>query len=58
MTLKRSPDFCLKFIYSYLLKAGHIPGDTCGDHFWPLGHNFNKLGTGSLGDAKYQISRL
>ena len=29
-------------------------------HFWPQGHNFNKLGRCPLGDATYQIiiSRL
>ena len=27
-------------------------------HFWPKGHNLNKLGKGLLGDATYQISRL
>ena len=27
-------------------------------HFWPLGHNLNKLGRGPLGNATYQISRL
>ena len=27
-------------------------------HFWPQGHNFNKLGRGQLGDVSYQISRL
>ena len=58
MTLKRSPDFCLKFINRYLLKAGHLPGDTRSDQFWPYGHNFNKLGKGSLSDATYKISRL
>ena len=25
-------------------------------HFWPQGHNLNKLGRGPLGDATYQIS--
>ena len=28
------------------------------DNFWPKGHNLNKLGRGSLGDATYQITRL
>ena len=27
-------------------------------HFWPQGHNLNKLGKGLLGDATFQISRL
>ena len=26
--------------------------------FWPQGHNLNKLGRGSLGDATHQISKL
>ena len=26
----RSPEFSLKLTYRYLLKAGHIPGDTWG----------------------------
>ena len=40
---KRSPEFCSKLTYRYLLKAGHVPGDTLG---WPLlaqGHTLNKL---------------
>ena len=28
------------------------------DHFWVLGHNFNKLSRRLLGYATYQISRL
>ena len=28
--LNRSPEFCLKLTYRYLLKAGHVPGDTWG----------------------------
>ena len=27
-------------------------------YFLPQGHNLNKLGSGSLGDATYHISRL
>ena len=27
-------------------------------HFYPQGHDLNKLGRGPPGDAKYQISRL
>ena len=27
-------------------------------HFWPKGHNLNKLGRGPLGDATYKISLL
>ena len=26
--LNRSTEFCLKLTYRYLLKAGHVPGDT------------------------------
>ena len=58
MALKRSPEFWLKLIYRYLLKAGHFPGDTCGGYFWPQGHNFNKLGRSPEDDATYQISML
>ena len=28
MALNRSPEFCLKLTYRYLLKADHVPGDT------------------------------
>ena len=28
--LNRSPEFCVKLTYSYLLKAGHVTGDTWG----------------------------
>ena len=35
VVMKRSPEFCLKLIYTYLLKAGHFPGDTCDGYFWP-----------------------
>ena len=27
-------------------------------HFWPQGHNLNKVGKGLLDDASYQIFRL
>ena len=30
MALNYSPEFCLKLTYGYLLKAGHVPGDTWG----------------------------
>ena len=34
----RSPEFCLKLTYKYLLKAGHVPGDTWGGaNFGPRG---------------------
>ena len=29
--------------------------DTGEGPFWPLGHNWNKLGRGPQGDATYQI---
>ena len=61
MTLNRSPEFCLKLTYWYLLKADHVTGDTWGGPFLApgaMGHNLNKLGRGPLGDATYQISRL
>ena len=44
MALNRSPELT----YRYLLKAG-----TWGGHFWPLGHNLNKLGRSLLGDTTY-----
>ena len=28
--LHRSPEFCLKLTYRYLMKAGHVTGDTWG----------------------------
>ena len=51
MALNRSPEFCLKLTYRYLLKADNVPGDTRG------GTIFNKLGRSLLGDATYQITR-
>ena len=45
----------LKLTYRYLLKAGHVPGDTWGGaNFGPRGHNLNRLGRGPLGHATYQ----
>ena len=58
MALNRSPEFCLKLTYRYLLKTGHVPGDTWDGHFKPKGHNLNKLDRCPLCDATYQISRL
>ena len=55
MALKHSPEFCLKPIYRYLLKAAHFSGDTCGGYFWPQGQNFSKLGRSAVDDATYQI---
>ena len=51
MALKCSPQFCLKLIHRYLLKAGHFPGDTFGGNFWPQGHNFNKNGRSPVDDS-------
>ena len=34
VALNRSPEFCLKLTYSYLLKADHVPGDTLGGALW------------------------
>ena len=56
MAMKRSPGFCLKLIYRYLLKADHFPGDTCACHFWPQGHNHNKLGRSPVDDAFFFVS--
>ena len=30
MALNRSPEFCLKHSYRYLMKADYVPGDTWG----------------------------
>ena len=30
MALNRSPEFCLKLTYRYLLTVGNVPGDTWG----------------------------
>ena len=36
--LNRSPELCFKLTYRYLLKAGHVPGDTWGGaNFGPSG---------------------
>ena len=51
MALNRSPEFCLKLTYRYLLKAGHVPVDNWGGPILVLGHNLNKLGRGLLGHA-------
>ena len=58
MALNRSTAFCLKLTYRNLLKADHVPGDTCGKQFLAKGHYLNILGRGPLGDATYQISSL
>ena len=51
--LNRSPEFCLKLTYRLPSPCWHY--GQC--HFWPQGHNLNKLGSGPLGGATYQISR-
>ena len=58
MALNRSPEFCLKLTYRYLMKADHVHCDSCGRAFLPQGHNLNKVGRDPLGNATYQISRL
>ena len=50
VALNRSPEFCLKLTYRYLLKAGYFPVDTLGIIRTNL--------VDSLGDVTYQISRL
>ena len=59
MALNGSPEFCLKLLYRYLLKAGHFPGDTWVGHFWPQGLNLNKLSKvlQVMLHTKYQCSR-
>ena len=38
VTLNRSPEFCLKLTYRYLLKADHVTGDIWdGTSFGPRG---------------------
>ena len=38
MALNRSPEFCLKLTYRYLLKADHVTDDTWGGaNFGPRG---------------------
>ena len=45
--------------FMFLLLNAYVKHVTPGwGHFWPKGHNLNKLGRGLLGDATYQISRL
>ena len=55
MALYRSPEFCLKLTFWYLLKADHVPGDTWCGPFWPQENNSNKLGRSPLGDATCQL---
>ena len=44
--------------HALVLKAGHVPGDTCAGANLPQGHNLNKLGRDPLGHATYHIARL
>ena len=44
-------DFFKDFIYEKLISPGL-------GHFWPGGHNLNKLGRGPLGDDIYQTSKI
>ena len=34
--INRSPEFCLKITYRYLLEAGDVPGDTWGGVNWEI----------------------
>ena len=44
-----------KILKDFHIKNLYVP--ECG-HFWPGGHNLNKLSRGPLGDNTYQISKL
>ena len=59
MALNRSPEFCLKLTYRYMLKADHVHHDTLGvAMFGPQDNNLNNLSRGPLGVATYQTSTL
>ena len=58
MVLNRSPKFCLKLTYKYLLKAYHVPGDTWGGAIYGPREILEQTLLGKLGDATYQISKL
>ena len=47
VALNCSPVLCAPVISAYV-----TPREA---HFWPKGHYLNKLGSGPLGDATYQI---
>ena len=47
----KQEDFFIFFPYKPMLNMWP-PGQA---HFWPHGHNLNKLGRGSQGDATYQL---
>ena len=49
MALNCSPVLSAPVIYAYV---------TPWEINWPQGHYLNKLGSGQLGDATYQISRF
>ena len=44
--LRQEHFFMFRPIFTYVNSVTLGPG-----HFWPQGHNLNKLGRGSLGDA-------
>ena len=46
----RKEDFFMSSLYAYVKHV--TPGRT---HFWPKGHNLNKLGRGLPDDATYQM---
>ena len=51
--------FRQEFFFMFLpIKAYVKPVTPEAGHFWPQGHNLNKLGRGSLDDTTYQKSRL
>ena len=51
----RQEDFFFMFLP---IKAYVKPVTPEAGPFWPHGYSLNKLGTGSLDDTTYQISRL
>ena len=52
MALNPSPEFCLKLTYRYLLKAGHVPGETWG------GVDFGSGGHKDLGQFPIQSAQI
>ena len=52
VALNHSLVLCLKLTESWPCPWWHLGWG----HFWPQGHNLNRLGRGSLSDATYQIS--
>ena len=51
MVLNRSPEFCLKLTYRYLLKAGLSLVTPGVRPILPCGHNLNNLSRGLQGHA-------